>query len=83
MTVIIGQNSTNKSHSHSITDPGHTHRVGCGSNNTYEGDLCYEIGTYKGEINTYKNTTGITINSDGGVESHPINITTKVWKRIS
>lgn len=79
----MGQNSLNKSHSHSITDPGHTHRVGCGSNNTYEGDLCYEIGTYKDSVKTAASTTGITINTNGDIESRPINITKKLWKRTA
>lgn len=81
-TVIIGQNSANKSHGHSINDPGHSHYIPFGSNTDYKGDVCYEIGTWCKSVKTAPEFTGITINLNGDVESRPINITKKLWKRI-
>lgn len=60
------------SHTHGVTDPGHTHLIGnigqfmrpCGSSCTAD----YEPGG--GGFNTNSNTTGITISSTGGNQPH-------------
>lgn len=82
----MGQNSLNKSHSHSITDPGHEHTTNFSQNN--------ESGTFRylsdaggnnanRPISTSSVKTDITINSSGDKESRPNAITVKIWKRTA
>ena len=64
-----------KSHRHSITDPGHDHRV------YWHNFISAQDGTYERSNTaggdpkplTTKNTTGITINDSGGQETRPDN----------
>ena len=77
-------------HSHSITDPGHSHGVPTGaqdgSNDGYN-DHAY---SYEGNNSTTASKTNITVNSfkgdsepSGGVENRPENYTIRVWKRTA
>lgn len=71
------QSSQNLSHTHGVTDPGHSHgtnalRVQTGGSTSdslsSNGDRQYPT------ANINSNTTGITINSDGGSEARPRNV---------
>lgn len=66
-----------KSHTHSITDPGHWHRVaeyaGAGNGNVTKSHITAGTNANIGD-GTGTSTTGITINSIGGTETRPSNI---------
>jgi hypothetical protein len=66
------QTDDNKSHNHTITDPGHRHVMG-GSAST-SGNLGSRSMNAGSSSNTYKATTGITINNSGNNENRPFNI---------
>ena len=72
-TLGSSQSDQNKAHTHTITDPGHTHST---SAKTNAGGSTYGSGT-AGSLTAAANgssTTGITINSDGGTEARPRNV---------
>ena len=54
-------------HSHSITDPGHTHEINTGRYNAYADGWVTSMAnnTWNGGKSTESKTTGITINSNG------------------
>ena len=66
MTVIIGQNSENKKHNHYIPNVPGSF-AGCQSGTSGF------YGVQAGNIHSY---------DSGGIESRPINISLKLWKRI-
>ena len=93
-----GTTASNGAHTHTITDPGHTHTVGI-KYDSGKGFLDENEGAYNpGTLNTGSNTTGISINS-GGAHTHTITtdstgssgtnanvqpyIVCKVWKRTA
>lgn len=67
-----------KSHSHTVTDPGHTHKyslpdsTGAGSGDAYAS--VYHADNPPYFRSTGSSTTGITIASTGGTETRPTNI---------
>jgi hypothetical protein len=63
------------SHSHGLTDPGHSHGVKWG-HNIAAGDSVYERsneGAVAGPPSTLVSLTGITVNPSGGSENRPVN----------
>ena len=72
-TVIVGQNSENKEHKHTITLRGDY--AGSGS---FSGG--YTSSAYGGK---HWDTTSVTCADSGGIESRPCNFTVKVWKRTA
>lgn len=71
-TIGSWQDSDNKAHGHSYTDPGHAHYY-----RRYEdpgGGDGSPGGNGRATVLTSTATTGITINSSGGTESRPRNI---------
>ncbi len=68
------QGDQNKSHSHGVTDPGHTHSYktyGLG-NSGLNGNA--NTNSDWGLPNTGSSATGISINADGGSEARPRNV---------
>lgn len=83
------------SHTHAVTDPGHTHDVNIGKFNNYSADNytsgrnTLEDGNYPSGTKTYtttSNTTGIGIDSAGSSGTNanlqPY-VVVKMWKRVS
>ena len=77
-------------HSHNITDPGHSHGIPTGSQDGHNGG--YNDHGYSFETNnsTVLSKTGITVDSfsgdsgsSGGDENRPANYTIRVWKRTA
>ena len=77
-------------HSHNITDPGHSHSIPTGSHDGYNGG--YNDHGYSFETNnsTTLSKTRITVDSfsgdsgsSGGDENRPANYTIRVWKRTA
>jgi microcystin-dependent protein len=80
-TRVLGnvQGDIFKSHNHGITDPGHSHGWSAyngppGSN--YGFNFVSGIASFAGytSYGTGSNTTGITINNQGDLETRPVNI---------
>ena len=73
-TVGSSQADQNKSHSHGVNDPGHTHTYKTFgiANNGLTGNAY--TNTDWGYANSGSTATGISINSDGGTETRPRNI---------
>ncbi len=69
------QGSNNLSHSHGITDPGHSHIVYSGFNNNTNGGNYHPPMANANDYNrsTSGSYTGISVNSSGGSESRPVN----------
>lgn len=71
-TIGTVQSGQNASHTHTLNDPGHSHVYqrydGPGGGDGAPGG----VGRYF--TNTTTNTTGITIDSQGGIEARPINV---------
>ena len=88
-----GQNlchTHSRTHSHSITDPGHTHGIPTASQDKRNGGYNDHGYSFEGNNKTTNSTTNITVdsfegNSDssGGNENRPENYTIKIWKRTS
>ena len=77
-------------HSHSITDPGHTHGIPTASQDKHNGGYNDHGYSFEGNNSTTNSTTNITVdsfegNSDssGGNENRPENYTIRVWKRTA
>lgn len=65
-----------KSHTHTLTDPGHTHAVGNTGNLTSPGvaNTYFYASAVNSLVKTSKESTGITIASTGSTETRPKNI---------
>lgn len=75
-TIGTAQSGQNQSHSHTINDPGHAHQP-LGSQTTGAGSSGFLRGPTDGVYGpsyTTSNVTGITVNSTGGSETRPINV---------
>ena len=77
-------------HSHSITDPGHTHGIPTAVYDKQNGGYNDHGYGFEGNNKTTNSTTNITVdsfegNSDssGGNENRPENYTIRVWKRTA
>jgi microcystin-dependent protein len=75
-TFASAQSQNYQSHTHAVTDPGHSHTVE--SNNATGGNYSgggnsSNLGPYYG-TNTGSNTTGISIQNSGGTETRPRNV---------
>lgn len=78
------------SHTHSITDSGHTHRIDSGgtlNSNVYNGGVAGTVDNFNNAINgTDSATTGISINSTGSSGTNanlqPY-VVVKMWKRTA
>ena len=64
------QNSANKSHSHSITDPGHEHTMTVSDDNRTVADGAAGGGNVISSGTTDSEQTGITIDNDGLTMKH-------------
>lgn len=78
-TIGSWQDSDNKAHGHSYTDPGHAHAQRTEGENSGDRDTDHGgSDTWQGSalrgFYTASATTGITINSSGGTESRPRNV---------
>lgn len=82
------------SHSHGVTDPGHTHGIPTGAQDSHTGDYNDHGYEYEGEKRTTSSTTNISIDSEtisisgttgpaGGNETRPENYTIRIWKRTA
>lgn len=85
---MITQGDQNKSHSHNVTDSGHTHNSVSAAYTTYTVASGQDYGgAWVGGSSAYQATTsektGISINSNGGIESRPINTSLRIWKRTA
>ena len=71
------QDSANLSHNHSLTDPGHQHAVSASRSigGYTENGEAPDQRTTQQSFNTSSASTGITIDSSGGSESRPRNVT--------
>jgi microcystin-dependent protein len=78
-----GHNVTDTGHGHGITDPGHTHdsiAAGTSGSPTYvtkagsSGDRIFTTGSAPTNISIVANTTGISIQNNGGTETRPRNV---------
>ena len=81
-------------HSHGITDPGHSHGYELGEDDGGSGHDGERTKRYHSSANTYSAWTGISINnatisisgttgSAGGNETRPANYTIRIWKRTA
>jgi microcystin-dependent protein len=68
------QNSQNLAHSHNITDPGHVHEISSSDSNVGVAAGAAAAGEIPSANNSESATTGISINSSGGLEARPRNI---------
>ena len=68
------QQSANKLHTHTVTDPGHTHTMTVADDDRTVADGSTTGGNSISSGETDSTTTGITIDTDGGSESRPRNI---------
>ena len=74
------QSAQNQSHTHGVTDPGHHHNIQWGQVNSgvspgmAGNDLTSEPYNIVTSAITTTEATGISVNSSGGTESRPINI---------
>lgn len=71
------QSSQNKSHTHTFTDPGHTHNSGNGDPfiTASVGGSRYAAGSVGSNANTTASaTTGITMDANGAADARPFNI---------
>ena len=68
------QNSTNLSHSHTVTDSGHQHNNTVSSTSRTVADGGVNAGAAPASDTTDNATTGISIDADGATESRPRNI---------
>jgi hypothetical protein len=72
------QTSQNLAHGHTVTDPGHTHTYNINGGDFISGTVITTYALNDSTLITQKasssNTTGITINNDGGAEARPHNI---------
>lgn len=70
------QASQNLSHTHSVNDPGHAHPMNSAAFFNQGTIIAASQGGSNLGINNNSGsaTTGISINSDGGAESRPINV---------
>ena len=74
-TLLSSQAAAFESHTHSITDPGHNHTEKLAQNRTLaDGGAAGAYVTSTQTLNTSTETTGITINAQGGTETRPRNI---------
>ena len=82
------------SHSHSITDPGHSHGIPTGAQDSHTGDYNDHGYEYEGTKSTTSSKTNISIDSEtisisgttgsaGGNETRPENFTIRIWKRTA
>ena len=77
-------------HSHSITDPGHTHGIPTSTQDRHNDGYNDHGYDFEGNNNTTSSQTGITVDSfkgnsgsSGGNETRPENYTIRVWKRTA
>lgn len=65
-------NAESPSHTHSVTDPGHTHTTGFGTDSSSGNNHANFAKLDSTSVNktSNSNTTGITINSSGGGQAH-------------
>ena len=68
------QTSQNLAHTHSLNDPGHNHAGPVSTNNGGSGMAGAQPVGLMAPVYTGATTTGITINSNGGAESRPVNV---------
>lgn len=69
------QSDDNKAHSHTITDPGHSHAMGVYNQPAAGGGTIGNNVVLLGAgLSTSSSATGITVNNSGGTESRPKNI---------
>lgn len=76
-TVNGYQLDTIKSHTHTITDPGHQHSIYYTRNfysNAQGGGTASRTAYTLNTSVTGESTSGITINASGGIETRPVNI---------
>lgn len=78
--------SQNIQHSHGVSDPGHGH--GVASNGTGGAGTFYALSTAAGSITAYdvpagSNTTGISINNQGGADVQPESIVVNKFVKIN
>jgi hypothetical protein len=74
------------SHTHSVTDPGHTHVLGLAPTQSGSGDFEPAANTVEGSLNTQSATTGITIDSSGSSGTNanlPPYIVVYMWERTA
>jgi len=63
-----------KSHTHSVTDPGHTHSINFQEDDRTAGTGAYAFQSSNTVVKTTESaTTGITVSSTGGSETRPVN----------
>ena len=73
-TIGTAQSGQNQAHTHGITDPGHNHTLPNGGYNS-SGPAWTALDSYDtNRTQMGVSTTGITINSSGGTEARPINV---------
>lgn len=74
--IGTAQSSQNQSHTHGITDPGHSHVIANIMVEIGAGGQAHEAGYYDTWTSsaTQPNVTGISVNNSGGSESRPINV---------
>ena len=74
------QTDQNKSHAHSVTDPGHVHATTFDNKKYFPGGGSTTIGyggagTYPADVFSMSNAnTGISLSNDGGTENRPKNV---------
>lgn len=83
--VAIGtfQADRNKAHDHGFTDPGHTHPLNMFTATGGFGGFGPPAGSNLTAGTANSNTTGITINSDGGSDGRPNALVVNVFVKIN
>ena len=82
------------SHSHGVTDPGHSHGIPTGTQDAHNEGLNDHSYGFEKNNSTSSSTTGISIDSEtisisgttgsaGGNETRPENYTIRIWKRTA
>lgn len=77
------QASRNKAHDHGFTDPGHTHSLNMFTGSGGFGGNGPPGGSNLTAGTATSNTTGITINSDGGTDGRPNSLVVNVFIKIN